>query len=242
MNRSSSSSSCFPLSVSLQRRPPPIVGVFPGRQLPLRRSSYAFWPPVRPLPRCLPEPPRAPSTASSCLPPARAPLFSLGMRPVNFYFLLSPRAHPHSCSFPRSTTSPEPLYPPPSPVSAAPPLQFRAPPAPLHFIAPFMIRSSSSFRACAAQNATPAISLSAAVLTLVEPKSHPFSSFAKSTISATSPRRSSLTNFLHLLALQSPERHRHTRNLAAPALSLVKPPPLSFPSTIPTTSKSAVSS
>jgi hypothetical protein len=79
-------------------------------------------------------------------------------------------------------------------------------------------------------------------LFLVEPKFHPLSSFVKSTISITSPRRSSLTNFLCLPALQSPERRRHPRNLAAPALSLVESPPLSFPSMIRTTPKSAVSS
>jgi hypothetical protein len=114
MNRSLSSSSYFPLSVSLQRRLPPIAGVFPGHQLPPRRSSCATWPPAclpaaRPTPlapprvdasrRCPPEPPRALSTASSCLPPARATLFSFGTRPVNFSLLLFPRAHPHSCSF-----------------------------------------------------------------------------------------------------------------------------------------------
>jgi hypothetical protein len=41
----------------------------------------------------------------------------------------------------------------------------------------------------------PAISLPAAVLFLVKPKFHLFSFLAKSTISTTSPRRSSLTNF-----------------------------------------------
>jgi hypothetical protein len=40
-----------------------------------------------------------PSTASSCLSPARAPLFGFGTRPVNFSLLLFPHAHPHSCSF-----------------------------------------------------------------------------------------------------------------------------------------------
>jgi hypothetical protein len=40
-----------------------------------------------------PKPPRAPSTASSCLPPARVPLFSSGTCPVNFFFLLFPHAH-----------------------------------------------------------------------------------------------------------------------------------------------------
>jgi hypothetical protein len=60
---------------------------------------------------------------------------------------------------------------------------------------PFLIRSFSSSHARAAQNIAPAISLSTAVLILVEPKFHPFSSFAKSTINTTSPRRSSLTNF-----------------------------------------------
>jgi hypothetical protein len=149
--QSSSSSSCFPLSVSLQRRPPRIAGVFPGHQLPPCHSSCATWPPARPpaaqptalVPpradasrRLPPEPPRKLSTASSCLPPARAPLFSLGARLVNFSFLFSPRAHPHSCSFPRSTTWPELLYPPPSAISVAPPLQFHAPPAPPHFTAP----------------------------------------------------------------------------------------------------------
>jgi hypothetical protein len=60
---------------------------------------------------------------------------------------------------------------------------------------PFLIHSSSSFCAHATQNIAPAISLSAAVLIIVEPKFHPFSSFVKSTINTTSPRRSSLTNF-----------------------------------------------
>jgi hypothetical protein len=113
MNRSSSSSSYFPLSVSLQRRPP-IAGVSPGRQLPPRRSSCATSPrarppAARPTPlappradasrRCPPKPPRALSTASSCLSPAHAPLFGFGTRPVNFSLLLCPRAHPHCSSF-----------------------------------------------------------------------------------------------------------------------------------------------
>jgi hypothetical protein len=59
---------------------------------------------------------------------------------------------------------------------------------------PFLTRSSSSSHARAAQNAVPAISLPTAVLFLVEPKFHPFSFLAKSTISTTSPCRSSLTN------------------------------------------------
>jgi hypothetical protein len=59
---------------------------------------------------------------------------------------------------------------------------------------PFLTRSSSSYRACAAQNTAPVISLPAAVLFLVELKFQPFSSLAKSTISTTSPHRSSLTN------------------------------------------------
>jgi hypothetical protein len=98
-----------------------------------------------------------------------------------------------------------------------------------------MSSSHSSSSSCmrAAQNATPAISLSVAVLILVEPKFHPFSFLAKSTISTTSPRRSSLTNFLCLPTLHSPEHRRHPRNLAALALYLVEPPPPSFPSTIP---------
>jgi hypothetical protein len=58
----------------------------------------------------------------------------------------------------------------------------------------FLTCSSSSSRAHAAQNTAPAISLPAAILFLVEPKFHLFSSLAKSTISTTSPRRSSLTN------------------------------------------------
>jgi hypothetical protein len=136
---------------SLQHRPPPIAGVFPDRQLPLRRSSCTTWPPARPLtaqPTPLappladasrhypPEPPRAPLTTSSCLPPTRTPLFSLGTHPVNFSFLLSPRAHPHSCSLLRSTTLPELFCPPPSAVSTASPLQFHAPTAPPCLIAP----------------------------------------------------------------------------------------------------------
>jgi hypothetical protein len=140
MNRSSSSSSYFPLSVSLQRHLPPIAGVSPGHQLPPRHSSSATWPPARPPAarptRWLPEPPRAPSTVSSCLPPTRAPLFGFGTRPVNFSLLLFPHAHPHSYSFLRSTTSPELFCPPPSSASTTPPLQFRAPPAPPHLTAP----------------------------------------------------------------------------------------------------------
>jgi hypothetical protein len=125
---------------------PPIAGVFLSRQLPLRRSSCPTWPPAQPTPlapprgdvsrRCPPKPPHAPSTTSSCLPPTRVPLFSFGTRPVNFSLLLSPRAHPHSCSLLRSTTSSELLCPPPSTISATPPLQFRAPPAPQRLIAP----------------------------------------------------------------------------------------------------------
>jgi hypothetical protein len=141
----------LPLSVSLQRCSPPIVGIFPNRQLPPRRSSCATWPPARPPAarptplappcadascRCPPEPPRTPSMACSCLPPARAPLFSFGTCPVNFSLLLFPRTHSHSCSFPRSTTLPELLYPPPSAASTTPPLQSRAPPALPHLIAP----------------------------------------------------------------------------------------------------------
>jgi hypothetical protein len=129
----------------------PIAGVFPGRQLPLRRSSCATWPPARspaaqstPLApprvdascRCPPELPHALSTINSYLPPARTPLYSLGTRPVNFSFLLSPRARPHSCSHLHSTTLPELLCPPPSAISATSPLQFHAPPAPPHLIAP----------------------------------------------------------------------------------------------------------
>jgi hypothetical protein len=53
--------------------------------------------------RCSPKPPHAPSTTSSCLSLAHMPLFSLGMRPVNFSFLLSPHAHPHSSSLLRSS-------------------------------------------------------------------------------------------------------------------------------------------
>jgi hypothetical protein len=73
---------------------------------------------------------------------------------------------------------------------------------------PFLIHSSSSSNARAAQNIAPAISLSATILILVKPKFHPFSFLAKSTIRTTSPCRSSLTNFLRLPALQSPEHHR----------------------------------
>jgi hypothetical protein len=135
------------------------------------------------------------STTSSCLPPVRAPLFSLGTRLMNFSLLLSPRAHPHSCSFP-------PLdYFAGAPLSTAvsrlrrcsSPISCSTSTATSH--CPFLIRSSSSSRARAAQNNALAISLSAAVLFLVEPKFHPFSSLDKSTISTTSPCRSSLTNF-----------------------------------------------
>jgi hypothetical protein len=97
---------------SAARRPSPAFS--PSCRLLDRRSSYATWPPARPpaarptaltptrtnaLRRYPPEPPRAPSTASSSLLPARVPLFGFGTRPVNFSLLLFPRAHPHSCSF-----------------------------------------------------------------------------------------------------------------------------------------------
>jgi hypothetical protein len=117
--KSLSSSSCFPLSVSLQRRPLPIAGVSPGRQLPPRRSSCTTWPLARPPAahptpldpprvdasrRCPPEPPRTLSTTSSCLLPARTPLFGFGTRLVNFSLLLFPRAHPYSFFLLHSTT------------------------------------------------------------------------------------------------------------------------------------------
>jgi hypothetical protein len=102
----------------------------------------------------------------------RAPLFGFETRLVNFSLLLFPRAHPHSCSLLGSTTSPEHLCPPPSAASAAPPLQFHAPPAPPHLTTPEHRTG----------DLTPA-----AVFFLVEPKFHPFSSLAKSTISTTSP-------------------------------------------------------
>jgi hypothetical protein len=209
MKRSSSSSSCFPLSVSLQRRPLPIAGISLDRQLPPCRSSCATWPPARPPAarptplappradvsrRCPPEAPRASSTASCCLPPVRVPLFSFGMHSVNFSLLLFPRAHPHSCSsslldyFARAplSTAVSRLRRSSSPISCS------TSTAASH--RPFLTRSSSSSRAHAAQNAAPAISLPVVVLFLVELKFHPFSSLAKSTISTTSPRRSSLTN------------------------------------------------
>jgi hypothetical protein len=149
MNRSSSSSSCFPLSVSLQRRPPPIAGISPGRQLhflchlapssPARRSpnpaGSSSCGHVVPLParaamrtidrqQLLATRPRtsfwlwnAPSELLPSSVPSRAPAFM-------FFFLL------------RSTTSPELLCPRPSATSTAPPLQFRAPPAPPHLTTP----------------------------------------------------------------------------------------------------------
>jgi hypothetical protein len=210
MNRSSSSSSCFPLSVSLQRRLLPIAGVSPGCQLPPRCSSCATWPPARlpaahPTPlappctdtscRSPPEPLCAPSTASSCLPPARVPHFGFRTRPVNFSLLLFPHAHPHSCSFP------SPLdYFAGAPLSTAiiwlrrssSPISCSISTAASHY--PFLTRSSSSSGARVAQNAASAISLPTAVLFLVEPKFHPFSFLARSTISTTSPHRGSLTN------------------------------------------------
>jgi hypothetical protein len=99
---------------------------------------------------------------------------------------------------------------------------------------PFLTRSSSSSCTRAAQNVAPAITSSTAVLNYCRTEVPPFFSFAKSTISTTS-RRGSLTNFLRLPTLQSPEHHRRLQNLTAPALFLLEPLPPSFPSTIPTT-------
>jgi hypothetical protein len=65
-----------------------------------------------------------------------APLFSIGTCPVNFSFFYSCARTRIPVLFPRSTTSPELLCPPPSAASATPPLQFRAPPAPPHLTAP----------------------------------------------------------------------------------------------------------
>jgi hypothetical protein len=134
-----------PASPSLflcRRCPPPITGISPSHQLPSRPSSCATWTPAPPHAdasrRCPPETPRAPSTVSSCLLPTHAPFFLLWNVPSEllpssipsrapaflFYFLL------------RLTTSPELLCPPPSAASTAPPLQFHAPLAPPHLIAP----------------------------------------------------------------------------------------------------------
>jgi hypothetical protein len=154
MIRSSSSSSCFPLSVSLQRRPPPIADVSPGRQLPPRSSSCATWPLARPPARRSPNP--AGSSSRGCVAPLPA---RAATHAVHRQQLLAP--HPRASlwlwnapsellpsSIPsrapaflflfllRSTTSPELLCPLPSAASATPPLRFRAPPAQPHLTAP----------------------------------------------------------------------------------------------------------
>jgi hypothetical protein len=198
----------LPLSVSLQRRPPPIVGISTSHQLPPRRSSYATWPPAHP-PTARPTllaPPRA-DTSRRCPPePTRA---------VDHQQLLAARPHASFWLW----NAPNELHPSFIP-SRAPAFLFSSS---LDYFAgaslstavsrlrrsssptscststaashcPFLTRFSSSSRARTAQNATPVISLPATVLFLVEPKFHPFSFLAKSTISTTSPRRSSLTN------------------------------------------------
>jgi hypothetical protein len=130
----------LPLSVlwNAAHRPSPAFSL--AASCPFTTFSCATWPPACPPaaqptplapPRtdasrcCLPEPPCAPSTARSCLPPAHTPLFSLGTCPVNFSYSLL-----------RSTTSLELFCSPPSAVSATSPLQFRAPPTPPRLIAP----------------------------------------------------------------------------------------------------------
>jgi hypothetical protein len=166
--------------------------------------------------RCPLEPPRAPSTASSCLPPARAPLFGFGTRPHSCSFSFSTRQVRRSSSIHHRQPTPffyslahtriPVLFPSPldkftgAPLSTAvshlrrssSPILCSTSTAASH--CPFLTHSSSSSHACVAQNVAPAISLPAAVQFLVEPKFHPFSFLAKSTISTTSPRRSSLTN------------------------------------------------
>jgi hypothetical protein len=153
MNRSSFSSSCFPLSVSLQRCPPSITGVSPGCQLPPHRSSCATWPPSSPARR---SPNLAGSSRGHVAPlPARAATCAVDHQQLlaahlrTSFWLWNAPSELLPSSIPsrapaflfffllRSTTSPELLCPPPSTASATPPLQFHAPLAPLHLTTPF---------------------------------------------------------------------------------------------------------